>query len=143
MNLHNFEKQIENNILERGQSYYEYGSIEDIEQTEKGEFRAIVSGSSDYDVVLRIDNKQNIISHYCDCPYDWGDHCKHVVAIMYYVKEHKLYEQPFTVSTFHKMKQELKGLKKEELVDLVIQLCKNKHVIKLEVISILKGQKEA
>jgi len=124
-------------ILERGQSYYEYGSIKDIEQTEQGEFRAIVSGSMDYDVVLKIDKQQNIISHYCDYPY-WGDHCKHVVAIMYHIKEHKLYEQSISESSFQQMKQKLEQLKKAELVDLVVQLCKNKHAIKLDVVEVLK-----
>ena len=138
MNLHNFEKIVDEQILERGHSYYEYGSIEDIEQTEQGEFRAIVSGSMDYDVVLKIDKQQNIISHYCDCPYDWGDHCKHVVAIMYHVKEHKLYKQPIAESSFQQMKQKLGQLKKAELVDLVVQLCKNKHTIKFDVMEVLK-----
>jgi len=142
MNLHNFEERVDYEILERGQSYYEYGSIKDIEQTEQGEFRAIVSGSMDYDVVLKIDSEQNIISHYCDCPYDWGDHCKHVVAIMYHVKEHKLYEQPISESSFQQMKQQLEQLKKAELVDLVVQLCKNKHAIKLNVVEALKELKK-
>ena len=140
MNLHNFEKQVDDVTLQRAHSYYEY-SIEDIEQTEQGEFRAIVSGSMDYDVVLKIDDEQNILSTYCDCPYDWGDYCKHEVAVMYYVKENKLYKQSIKVSAFHQMKQELRGLTKAELVDLVVQLCKNKHAIKIDVIEALKELK--
>lgn len=45
MNIKTFEQEIEQKILGRGFHYYEQDYINDLEQVEKGEFCATVSGS--------------------------------------------------------------------------------------------------
>ncbi|MEL6717534.1 MAG: hypothetical protein AAFP82_02375, partial [Bacteroidota bacterium] len=36
---------------------------------------------------------QTIIESDCDCPYDWGNTCKHEVAVYYYLKDSEIYKR--------------------------------------------------
>ncbi len=130
MNLKNFERTVEPQITNRGFHYFEDGAISEIEQVEKGEFCATVSGSEDYAVFVKIDEALNIISHSCDCPYDWGTVCKHEVAVMYFIRAQQLYKQPFSESAFYKIKQDLGQLDKAELLAILLDLSKKSKLVK-------------
>ncbi|MEM9884740.1 MAG: SWIM zinc finger family protein [Bacteroidota bacterium] len=94
MTIHNFEQFVEPKILERGSSYYHNNMVQEVEQLEKGEFSAEVMGSGDdYEVFVKLDEAQNIVESRCTCPYDWGDTCKHEVALYYTIKIKKLYKE--------------------------------------------------
>ena len=86
----------------------------------------------EYNVMLEVDTDDDldIVDYSCDCPYDWGLYCKHVVAMMYYIKEKELYKQSVTENTFHKIEQDLAQFDKEELIYLLVELCKDKQTIK-------------
>lgn len=86
MNFPAFEIEIERKILDRGFDYYENDNVIDVENLGDGEFSAIVEGSENYEVFVQI-NKGKVVEHSCDCPYDWGDVCKHVVAVLYYIRD--------------------------------------------------------
>jgi uncharacterized Zn finger protein len=86
MNFPAFETEIERKILDRGFDYYENNNVIDVENLGNGEFSAVVEGSEDYEVFIEI-SKGKVIEHSCDCPYDWGDVCKHVVAVLYYIRD--------------------------------------------------------
>ena len=90
MNLRNFEITVEPKIGDRGFSYYENDAVTEVEQVEKGEFTATVEGSEEYTVFIKLDEHQFVIDHSCDCPYDWGDVCKHEVAVLYAYKRHPI-----------------------------------------------------
>lgn len=93
MTLHDFENYVERKILDRGFDYYEQDAVEEVEQLEKGYFSAVVLGSEEYTVNVRLAGKQHIIESYCDCPYDWGNVCKHEVAVYYYLKDSEIYKR--------------------------------------------------
>lgn len=86
MELASFENHIGNKILQRGKAYYEDGHVESLEEVENGVWSATVLGSDDYFVELEISKQGNVIDYQCDCPYD-GDICKHVVAVLYAIRD--------------------------------------------------------
>lgn len=63
-------------IWYRGQDYADNGRV-DITKYDNKHVKALVSGSEDYEVSLKI--IQNIIERKCSCPYNRGI-CKHMVA---------------------------------------------------------------
>ena len=130
MNLKNFERTIEPQIVSRGFRYFEDEAITEIEQVEKGEFCATVEGSEDYAVFVKIDDKLNVESHSCDCPYDWGTVCKHEVAVLYQIRAKALYNQSFKASTFYKIKQDLAKLDKEALQEIILDLSKKSKLVR-------------
>ena len=83
--LSEFELQIDETILKRGLSYFKNGFVTEFTEISNGTFEAIVLGTEDYTVHLEI--KNNIIEeHNCNCPYDWGPVCKHIVAVIFYMQ---------------------------------------------------------
>ena len=82
MNLKSFENDVENKIVERGLNYYRSGDVKKLEKVGENEFSAVVFGSEKYSIYVKI-NGDAIIEHECDCPYDWGNVCKHEVAVFY------------------------------------------------------------
>jgi len=108
MTIHDFGKYVEQKILDRGHKYYRYDKIELLDQFEVGEFNAVVLGSEEYNVFVKLDKDQKIIASHCDCPYDWGDVCKHEVAVYYYIRDDESYKQHLSkeaVDLMHKIDQ--------------------------------------
>ncbi len=87
--LSEFEQIIDETILKRGLSYFKNGHITDFAEISIGEYEANVSGTEEYTVRLKIEN-DTIIVHNCDCPYDMGPVCKHIVASIFYLKQDEL-----------------------------------------------------
>jgi len=85
LTLDNFEQSVESKIVERGLNYFKSGDIARLEKVGDGEFSAVVLGSDRYEVFVKLDGKM-ISAHTCDCPYDWGDVCKHKVAVFYAIR---------------------------------------------------------
>ncbi len=80
--LKNFETFVDAKIVERGYGYFKDDSIPKVEKVGEGEFNAVVFGTFKYDVYVKIVD-EIITEHNCSCPYDWGDICKHEVAVFY------------------------------------------------------------
>jgi len=85
MNLKNFESEVENKIVGRGFSYYKGGEVKRLEKVSENEFSAVVFGSEKYSVYVKT-NGDAIVEHECDCPYDFGNVCKHKVAVFYAIR---------------------------------------------------------
>ena len=125
--LREFEQLIDEKILKRGLSYFKGGAITDFSEISNGEYEAIISGTEEYTVQLKISN--NIITeHICDCPYDMGPVCKHIVATLFYLQQDELELNQPTISKPRKKKtksfsQQIKELLKEishqELIEFV------------------------
>jgi uncharacterized Zn finger protein len=94
MTLHEFESQVPKKILDRGFDYYEQDCIRRVEQIDALEFSANIRGSEWYEVFIKLNNKHEITQHYCSCPYDYGDVCKHIVATLYYIRDSGMYAEP-------------------------------------------------
>lgn len=89
--LNQFEQIIDPTILKRGLSYFKNGDVNEPEEIAPGDFEAFVSGSQQYTVRLTL--KNNIITdHDCDCPYDLGPVCKHIVAVIFYLVDDELFK---------------------------------------------------
>lgn len=87
--LFQFEQIINETILKRGLSYFKNGYVTDFAEISNGEYEAVVSGTEEYTIRLKIEN-DTIVEHYCDCPYDMGPVCKHIVASIFYLKQDEL-----------------------------------------------------
>jgi uncharacterized Zn finger protein len=85
MKLKSFESDVENKIVERGLDYYRGSDVKKLEKVSENEFSAVVFGSEKYSIYVKI-NGDAIVEHECDCPYDWGNVCKHKVAVFYAIR---------------------------------------------------------
>ncbi len=87
--LNEFEHFISETILKRGLSYFKNGAVDEFLEISNGEFEAMVWGTELYTVYLKVVD-DTIVEHRCDCPYDWGPVCKHVAAVIFYLKQDEL-----------------------------------------------------
>lgn len=55
----------------------------------EGDVEAVVEGTERYKVSIQLDKDGAVLSHSCTCPYDWGDVCKHEVAVLFYLREQR------------------------------------------------------
>lgn len=85
MNLNDFEKLVDPKIAERGYEYFLDGLVDTPECFDDGVWHARIHGSDTYRVEIQTDpqDNQTIRDWQCDCPYDYGPVCKHVVAVLY------------------------------------------------------------
>jgi len=86
MDYTNFEKTTDSIILDRGKEYFEAGAVSNLEKL-KGEWTACVEGTEDYNVSIY--GIRKIKDWECDCPYDRGPVCKHVIAVLYAIHKEK------------------------------------------------------
>ena len=135
MELTSFENHIGNTILQRGKAYYEDGHVESFEEVEHGAWIATVIGSEDYFVEIEFSKRGTVKDCQCDCPYD-GDLCKHIVAVLYAIRDEqtiKLNEKQKT-STKRKTKlsfQELLNkISTDELKAFIVQYGKKSNSFK-------------
>ena len=85
LTLDNFEQTVELKIVERGFEYFKGGYVSRLEKVGENEFSALVLGTYPYNIFVKL-NQRKIVEYICDCPYDWGDTCKHAVAVFYSLK---------------------------------------------------------
>ena len=88
MDLNNLYKHISPAIYERGEEYYKNGMVDNVEHRYPDTWTAEVEGSDLYTVEVKM-NGDDIVSWDCDCPYDYGDMCKHTAAVLLYIKDNK------------------------------------------------------
>ncbi len=86
MTLKDFEKNIGSQMLEKGFSYFQNGNVISVDEVAAGVWVAEVEGTDNYSVTIRTD-KHKIKDWECDCPYDMGPVCKHVIAVFYAIAE--------------------------------------------------------
>lgn len=129
--LDQFEQIIDETILKRGFTYFNNGAVSEVIEISNNEFEANVTGTEEYTIRLKIRN--NIIeTHRCDCPYDLGPVCKHIVAFIFYLQQDELAlnltkpkrSKKRTKTVNQQIKELLKAISPEELVDFVSEHCK-------------------
>ncbi len=116
LTLENFEFAIEPKILQRGADYFRNGNVQNIQKVGENEFSAWVAGGDDYNVFIKFDG-ENIVESECDCPYDWGDTCKHVAAVLFHFKNKGVKTADNALS--RKLDSLLTNLSNQELRDYV------------------------
>lgn len=117
LTLDNFDKTVEGKIVQRGFGYFKGGDVKKLEKVGENEFSALVFGTEKYEVFVKLDDRL-IVEYDCNCPYDWGDTCKHAVAVFY-----KLRAKDFTDSA-EKLTQLLDNLNDDALRKFVNNLLK-------------------
>lgn len=74
-------------IRSRGELYYYDNRIKEYKENENN-YSCVVSGTTDYNVSISLDEENMLIDSSCDCPYfaDKKKNCKHIYALLYKVK---------------------------------------------------------
>lgn len=91
LTLGNFRKKISPTILKRGREYFHSKKVIKITQNNENFFdstvyEATVKGTKKYKVIVMVDENGNITQTDCTCPYDYGEYCKHVAAVLYAIE---------------------------------------------------------
>ncbi|MDR2122264.1 MAG: hypothetical protein LBP34_03975 [Flavobacteriaceae bacterium] len=132
ISLSEFEHQINETILKRGFNYYKRGHVTDVEELDDGEYEITVEGSEIYTVNLKV--KGDVVTYFeCDCPYDMGPVCKHVVAALFYLQKdilatltsptEKTKKRPKEKSVLKQADELLETLSHNELKSFVRNVC--------------------
>ncbi len=102
----------------RGESYYQGGAV--ISLVQRGSvLQAEVEGSQYEPYRVRITfDEGGVTGADCDCPYDWGDCCKHIVAVLL-----ACLHEPDLVEERSTLDESLAGLDREQLQDLLLHLA--------------------
>lgn len=154
--LDRFEEQIDEAILQRGLNYFRKGYVTDVEEIGPGDYEATVNGREIYTVHLHVE--KGVVTEYdCDCPYDQGPVCKHIVAVLFYLQQDVLHleEDIPTKKTAKKAKKpsEMEQVNKilhllshEELKAFVRDYCKKDKQVRgqflFSYMDLCVGQKE-
>lgn len=126
----NFKQMIPAQILSRGRDYVRQGQILDLSfDEEELVWEAQVEGTDLYDVRIELQANGSLTSS-CTCPYDLGEHCKHVAAVLYAIEEAfpdqlgtKPRRKPAKRQTRHdKLRQRLQKTAHEQLVSILLEL---------------------
>lgn len=84
--LATFDSELDEAIVKRGQRYFKNDHVRDLEEVDDGRWRALVEGTEVYETTITITG--GVISHHrCDCPYDFGQYCKHEIAVLYAIRD--------------------------------------------------------
>jgi superfamily II DNA or RNA helicase len=78
--------------LGRGKKLYEQGRVIRLIENEHGNYSTwsgqVKGQSGKYKVEVELNNSnEEVTDLYCDCPYDWDGYCKHIVAVLFEIRE--------------------------------------------------------
>lgn len=82
-----YKELLDPKILKRGRDYFKNGKVGAVRKNGRGTFYAKVKGTESYDVELTITKGGKISSAYCTCPYEYGEYCKHIAAVLMALEE--------------------------------------------------------
>ena len=99
----------------RGENYYNTGAVSDtIRRGDEIEARCHGSYPEPYRVWARLD-ASGIAATRCNCEYDWGGDCKHIVAVLL-----KYLHQPDQFEARQTLQEALLNRSTEDLVDIIM-----------------------
>ena len=121
-------KEIEPKILSRGRRILDKNLVLDY-NCDENSCNFYVGSENSYTVYnVQIDIQDNqVVNATCDCPYDWGDYCKHIVAVLLYIQEFGIDEKKGNIreEISNPIEQIVEKLPKEELARIIINRAKN------------------
>ncbi|HWK07406.1 MAG TPA: SWIM zinc finger family protein [Puia sp.] len=85
MTLENFEQLQPDKELKKGMAYYQLKNITSLKKRAPGQWKAEVRGSEIYAVEISLQETE-IVEVDCDCPVGMP-YCKHVIAVLYALRE--------------------------------------------------------
>jgi hypothetical protein len=86
LELIDFESSLDAKLVGRGRGYWADGRVDTPEEREDGGWVAFVQGEEAYEVHISLSGGQTT-RYRCTCPYDLGPVCKHIVAMLYALRE--------------------------------------------------------
>lgn len=86
LTLKNFKRTIPATILTRGRDYFQGGRVVDLSQDGDDTWLAEIQGSEPYQVTI-VQQPDGSLDCECTCPYEFGEHCKHIAAALYAIEE--------------------------------------------------------
>jgi uncharacterized Zn finger protein len=102
--------------FKRGQNYYTGGAITQRLRHGENSLEARVSGTDTYRVSVWVKADGDIGTH-CNCPYDYGGDCKHIVAtLLAWVNEPESFQPPVDLKAI------LNSRSKADLVNLLLDI---------------------
>ena len=148
-NISSFLENAEPQILRRGRKYYDSDMVKNLQKSGRV-FTAKVSGSEyrPYHVEITFDEDGDVDEWECNCPYDWGPVCKHIVATLLAIEDGGYEEQTPSAKQLDDSEDNLADLVNQANVELlknfVIGQCRKDQRLRLETLSILgaAGQEE-
>jgi len=111
-------------VIARGRDYYRHGYVKKLTLSPDGRFIAEVAGSEDEPYETFIEIKDDAVQDFgCDCPYDWGDVCKHLIAVALAIQDGKFTQaQPrLSEQEFYEL---LLNIDPDELLDFLAEYAK-------------------
>ncbi len=127
MDLQTFDHELDPIILQRGFDYYKQNKIISVQADRPNQFELHVQGSQIYTVTVTLDQRGRILATACDCPYDFGEYCKHQAAAFYLLRERKAQRKkrkpPFDLATA------LHAVPKDALIALILEFAHNDSAI--------------
>ncbi len=102
----------------RGQEYYDEGAV--VSLVRRGNvIEAEVEGSQPEPYSVRVElDEGGITAALCDCPYDWGGWCKHIVATLL-----ACLQEPQSIEERPPLEQLLAELDRDQLQGLLLALA--------------------
>src|SRR6185295_8598451 len=87
MRLSDFEKNIDPEILQKGKEYWLHEAVQGLKEQEEDIFVAMVKGTEAYEASITMEG--DVVRDFnCTCPYNWGPICKHIVALMFALRDY-------------------------------------------------------
>lgn len=123
MNLKDFEDYFEEKILKRGKKYFEDGNVlscKNIDNT----WTANIKGTETYNVTIKFKN-YTIQNAYCNCPYSDYDFCKHIAAVLYFIRNSENITAEAIPSEKNNLSQLLETADKQELIEILSNYAQN------------------
>src|SRR5258708_7433800 len=82
----NFKQIIPPHILTRGREYYRAGHVTDLSLEDESIWSGQVIGTETYEVQIE-QAADGALTCTCSCPYEHGEYCKHIAALLYAIEE--------------------------------------------------------
>ena len=136
-----WEKWFEPHILERGYTYYREGAVTKI-SVEKEKIKAIVEGSEDYSVTIKMKDGQ-VKDMECTCPYaEDGKYCKHMAAVLY-AYESDLTDRKAQKLTYDQLKNEVDNAESVLVRRFLTDILWSSEKYRLHFLAMLHPDREA
>lgn len=134
MKLTDFESEIAEDLLQKGFDYYSNGQVSELVKISAAHWIAKVEGTEIYEVEVQL-HKLTIRDWQCNCPYDYGPICKHVVALFYALAKEKDQDQARDSSKPRKaikdnVAEVFKKATKEDLQNFITEQFESERTLK-------------
>lgn len=141
LTLKNFKRAIPATILARGRDHYASGNVVDLSLDGDDTWIAEVQGTEPYEVTIE-QRPDGSLACNCTCPYEYGEHCKHVAAVLYAVEE--AFPEYFEgarrkparkrATRMDRLRAALQAIPPDQLVGILLELAKGDRNLQTQLL---------